>query len=130
VLCTVSSAGMCLFAHNVSDILYIRLPLSHYLLLGFLNAFFAVYSDLLESFLKRCAGVKVNLFSDYFNFSIGFKRSPPWSWWAFRSPRFSITSDSILCVVYLYLLAPYSQQQWITPPQLNRYFLLGLCASK
>jgi CDP-diglyceride synthetase len=59
-LSTISGALMYFIAHHVTDIIYVKLPLDQYLLLGFIHAFFAVYSDLLESFIKRCAGVKVS----------------------------------------------------------------------
>lgn len=43
----------------LTDILWLKLPLVDYVILGISNAVFSVYSDLLESFIKRCAGVKV-----------------------------------------------------------------------
>lgn len=46
------------FSHYVSDYLWPKLPLSHIIIISQVHALFAVYSDLLESFLKRCAGVK------------------------------------------------------------------------
>jgi len=44
---------------NISDLLYLKLTLTDYLILGTANAFSSVFSDLVESFFKRCAGVKV-----------------------------------------------------------------------
>jgi phosphatidate cytidylyltransferase len=60
VLSTVSGWLMYLIVHHVTDIIYVKLGLWDYLILSFIGAFFSVYSDLLESFLKRCAGVKVS----------------------------------------------------------------------
>ena len=50
---------MYLISHHLSDAIYMKLPLTHYLAIGAFSGFFAVLGDLLESFLKRCAGVKV-----------------------------------------------------------------------
>jgi CDP-diglyceride synthetase len=44
---------------NVSDVLYLKLDLQDYLLLGAGCGVLAILSDLLESFFKRCANVKV-----------------------------------------------------------------------
>lgn len=46
------------FTHYISDLLWPKLPLSHLIILSQVLAFLAVFSDLLESFMKRCAGVK------------------------------------------------------------------------
>ena len=45
----------------VSDLLWVKLDAWDYLMIGIGNAFLSVFSDLLESFVKRCAGVKVSL---------------------------------------------------------------------
>lgn len=42
----------------VSDYLWPKLPLLHLVVISQVHAFLAVFSDLLESFFKRCAGVK------------------------------------------------------------------------
>jgi phosphatidate cytidylyltransferase len=46
------------FTHYVSDFLWPKLDLIDIIVLSQVNALLSVYSDLLESFFKRCAGVK------------------------------------------------------------------------
>mmetsp|Transcript_18236 Transcript_18236/g.17358 ORF Transcript_18236/g.17358 Transcript_18236/m.17358 type:complete len:104 (+) Transcript_18236:705-1016(+) len=45
-------------SHFLGDIIFLKLYLEDYLALGFAISFLAVLSDLIESFLKRCANVK------------------------------------------------------------------------
>lgn len=44
----------------MSDFLWPKIDLIDIIVLSQVNALLSVYSDLLESFLKRCAGVKVS----------------------------------------------------------------------
>jgi len=45
----------------VSDFLWPKVALLDLIILSQINALFSVFSDLLESFFKRCAGVKVSI---------------------------------------------------------------------
>jgi len=84
-----------------NDILWTKLPFSHYLFLGSVSGICSVVGDLFESFIKRCAGVKVRInfdsrtrahfFLDMAGFLIGWIRccwSCQWyigtSWWYMR----------------------------------------------
>jgi len=58
ILCFISVLIIYFFTHYVSDFMWPKLPLSHLIVLSQVHCFLAVYSDLLESFMKRCAGVK------------------------------------------------------------------------
>jgi CDP-diglyceride synthetase len=42
-----------------SDFLYVKIDLLDYAILGAVTATLSILSDLLESFMKRCANVKV-----------------------------------------------------------------------
>lgn len=66
----------CLFVFYsyVTDFLWPKLDLIDIIVLSQVNAFLSVFSDLLESFFKRCAGVKV---SRFFIFSFKGQRKPP-----------------------------------------------------
>ena len=57
----------------MSDFLWPKLDLIDIIVLSQVNALLSVYSDLLESFFKRCAGVKVSksLVSLFFRYLIG-----------------------------------------------------------
>jgi CDP-diglyceride synthetase len=50
------------------DQIWMMLPLKDYLIIGAVTGFLAVVSDLFESFLKRCAGVKVTHFQCIYQF--------------------------------------------------------------
>lgn len=43
----------------ISDMLYVKLDIIDYAILGVANSVFSIFSDLFESFMKRCAGIKV-----------------------------------------------------------------------
>lgn len=65
-LCSLLSALLIFaIAEFWSDLLFLRLPIAHYIFLGSVSGICSVVGDLFESFLKRCAGVKVSLFHDY-----------------------------------------------------------------
>ena len=42
-----------------SDLLYVKITLLDYAILGAVSGILSIMSDLLESFMKRCANVKV-----------------------------------------------------------------------
>ena len=102
--------------------LWVKLPLSDYLILGTSNAFLSVYSDLLESFLKRCAGVKVSITS--FNF-LGLELDPARSWRLLRQTGLAIATFAVPAVVHVCMAATHFE-----PPGKFRAFDNGPAASQ
>ena len=60
--CYVVAIPSCVLMHYIGY-LFPPLPLNHYIGLGFVLTTFAIAGDLIESFFKRSAGVKVSIYS-------------------------------------------------------------------
>jgi hypothetical protein len=94
----------------VTDIIWVKFPMWDYFIIGLITSFLAVISDLLESFIKRCAGVKVIILflwkmRSNFVIVLGLKLYLARSWWILRQSRLTAVTIALPTLVHLHIPA-------------------------